>query len=94
MGGMLRCIRNEYNLDQVENEINRTDSINYDEVFQSIKQKTNIYIDDDKIKTNENIIDNDLESDHYSNNYLNMRKEKKKSLSMYITTTKASKIKI
>ena len=39
MGGMLRCIRNEYNLDQVENEINRTDSINYDEVFQSIKQK-------------------------------------------------------
>ena len=94
MGGMLRCIRNEYNLDQVENEINRTDSINYDEVFQSIKQKTNIYIDDDKIKTNENIIDNDLESDHYSINYLNMRKEKKKSLSMYITTTKASKIKI
>ena len=47
MGGMLRCIRNEYNLDQVENDINRTDSINYDEVFQNMKHKTNIYIDDE-----------------------------------------------
>ena len=92
---MLRCIRNEYNLDQVENEINRTDSLNYDEVFQSIKNKTNIYIDDDKIiKTNENIIDNDLESDHYTNNSLNINKEKKKALSMYIPQSKNSKIKI
>ena len=92
MGGMLRCIRNEYNLDQVENEINRTDSINYDEVFQSIKQKTNIYIDDDNIKTNEN--DNDMESDHYTNNSLNIIKEKKKTLSMYIPSSKVSKFNI
>ena len=28
MGGIVRCIRNEYNLDKVENEINRTDSEN------------------------------------------------------------------
>ena len=28
MGGMIRCIRNDYNLDKVENEINRTDSEN------------------------------------------------------------------
>ena len=26
MGGMIRCIRNDYNLDKLENDINRTDS--------------------------------------------------------------------
>ena len=28
IGGMIRCIRNDYNLDKVENEINRTNSEN------------------------------------------------------------------
>ena len=94
MGGMLRCIRNEYNLDQVENDINRTDSVNYDEIYLNIKDRTNVYIDDDNIKTNENNNDDDLESDHYSNNYLNMNKERKKALSMFIPSSKTSKIKI
>ena len=94
MGGMLRCIRNEYNLDQVENDINRTDSVNYDEIFQNMKDRTNVYIDDDNIKTNVNNNDEDLESDHYSNNYLNMNKERKKALSMFIPSSKTSKIKI
>ena len=26
IGGMIRCIRNDYNLDKLENDINRTDS--------------------------------------------------------------------
>ena len=44
MGGMLRCIRNEYNLDQIENEINRTDSeVDFDGMLEDIKQRNNIY---------------------------------------------------
>ena len=40
---MIRCIRNDYNLDKVENEINRTDSVvDFEEMYESIKQKNNI----------------------------------------------------
>ena len=31
MGGIIRCIKNDYNLDQIENEINRTES--FQEIF-------------------------------------------------------------
>ncbi len=76
MGGMLRCIRNEYNLDQIENEINRTDSeVDFDGMLENIKQRNNIYIDDDKVKE---------EGDHYSNNYL-VKNRQKKSNSVYIS---------
>ena len=35
---MIRCIRNDYNLDKIENEINRTDSIaDFEEMYESIK---------------------------------------------------------
>ena len=66
MGGIVRCIRNEYNLDKVENEINRTDSeVDFDRMLVNIKQKNNIYIDiDDDTKNEENI------EDHYLNNSL------------------------
>ena len=40
--------KNDYNLDQVENEINRTDSeVDFDNMMTNIKQKNNIYIDND-----------------------------------------------
>ena len=41
MGGMIRCIWNDYNLDldKVENEINRTDSVvDFEEMYESIKK--------------------------------------------------------
>ena len=82
MGGIVRCIRNEYNLDKVENEINRTDSeVDFDRMLVNIKQKNNIYIDiDDDIKNEENI------EDHYLNNSLLEKGFAKKSQSMYIST--------
>ena len=79
MGGIIRCIRNDYNLDQIENEINRTDSvvIEYDDMMRSIKQKNNIYIDDDKVKG---------EYDHYSDNSL-IKGKPQKNKSMYIPSS-------
>ena len=39
IGGMIRCIRNDYDLDKVENEINRTDSVvDFEEMYESIKK--------------------------------------------------------
>ena len=63
MGGILRCIRNEYNLDQLENEINKSDNLSgFDEIMQIIKQNNNAYIDtDDKISS---------ENSHYAKNFL------------------------
>jgi uncharacterized protein YjgD (DUF1641 family) len=52
MGGIIRCIKNDYNLDEIENEINKTDEDTvFDEIFQDIKNKNNIYIDFDKNET-------------------------------------------
>ena len=84
MGGIMRCIRNEYNLDKVENEINRTDSeVDFDRMLVNIKQKNNIYIDiDDDTKNEENI------EDHYLNNSLLEKGFTKKSQSMYIPAKK------
>ena len=63
MGGILRCIRNEYSLDQLENEINKGESLSgFDEILQIIKQNNNAYIDIDDKKTNEN--------NHYADNFL------------------------
>ena len=62
MGGIIRCIKNEYNLDQLENEINKTDNDSgLDEIFNIVKQNNNPYIDDKK--TN-------FETNHYSDNFL------------------------
>ncbi len=84
---MIRCLKSEYNLDQIENEINRTDSIvDFDQMYDAIKQRNNIYIDDDK-NTDEN------ENEHYLNNSLNEIKDKKKTYSMYVSST-SSKYKI
>ena len=44
MGGIIRCIKNDYNLDEIENEINKTDEDTvFDEMFQDIKSRNNIY---------------------------------------------------
>ena len=55
---MIRCIRNNYNLDKVENAINITD---FQEMYGSIKQKNNIYIDSDTESS---------ENNHYAENTL------------------------
>ena len=83
MGGMIRCIRNDYNLDKLENEINRTDSVlDLEEMYESIKQKNNIYIDTDTESS---------ENNHYAENTL-IKERKKHSRSMYIPTTITTKI--
>ena len=72
MGGILRCIRNEYNLDQLENEINKSDnSSGFDEILQIIKQNNNAYIDTDDKISNEN--------SHYANNFLEKLDTKRSS---------------
>ena len=82
MGGIVRCIRNEYNLDKVENEINRTDSeVDFDGMLANIKQKNNIYIDDDT--KNEDNVEN-----HYLDNSLLEKGKFKRSKSMYISEQK------
>ena len=60
MGGIIRCIKNDYNLDQIENEINRTES--FQEIFKKVTNKHNPYIDND--------IKRDEENNHYKNNML------------------------
>ena len=66
MGGIIRCIKNDYNLDEIENEINRTDEDTiFDEIYKDIKSKNNIYIDFDK-----------NEISHYSENILVINKNK------------------
>ena len=63
MGGIIRCIKNDYNLDQLENEINKTDpDSGFDEILKIIKKNNNAYIDIDDKKT--------LENNHYADNFL------------------------
>ena len=69
MGGIIRCIKNDYNLDEIENEINKTDEDTvFDEIFQDIKNKNNIYIDFDKNETS-----------HYAENKLVDKKVNQRS---------------
>ena len=50
---MIRCIRNDYNLDKAENEITRTDSVvDFEETHESTEQKNYIYIDTDSSENN------------------------------------------
>ena len=86
MGGLMRCIRNDYNLDKIENEINRTDSIaDFDDLYQQIKRNNNIYIDDDRnTKINSDI-------NHYEDNFLEKRNEKRNK-SMFIKSSISTKL--
>ena len=85
MGGIIRCVKNDYNLDQVENEINRTDSeVDFDNMMANIKQKNNIYIDNDIQKG----------EDHYLNNSLLVKEKPKKTQSIDISAFYSTKIKI
>ena len=80
MGGILRCIRNEYNLDQLENEINKSDNLSgFDEIFQIVKQNNNAYIDIDDHKTNEN--------NHYADNFLEKIDKKRSNTFCFKPTT-------
>ena len=56
------------------------------QMYDEIKRKNNVYIDDDK-NTDEN------ENEHYLNNSLNEIKDRKKTYSMYVPST-SSKYKI
>ena len=70
MGSIIRCIRNEYNLDQLENEINKTENVSgFDEIFEIIKKNNNAYIDIDDKNGNEN--------NHYVDNFLEKIQEKR-----------------
>lgn len=86
MGGLMRCIRNDYNLDKIENEINRTDSIaDFDDLYQQIKRNNNIYIDDDRnTKINSDI-------NHYEDNFLEKRNAKRNK-SMFIKSSISTKL--
>ena len=86
MGGLMRCIRNDYNLDKIENEINRTDSIaDFDDLYQQIKRNNNIYIDDDRnTKINSDI-------NHYEDNFLEKRNSKRNK-SMFIKSSISTKL--
>ena len=84
MGGILRCIKNEYNLDQIENEINKTDpNSGFDEILNIIKQNNNAYIDIDQKGTKEN--------KHYADNFLE-KVDTKRSNTFCIESRTSSKI--
>ena len=69
MGGIIRCIKNDYNLDEIENEINKTDEDTiFDDILQDIKNRHNIYIDFDK-----------NEISHYAENKLSEKEPNKRS---------------
>ena len=85
MGGILRCIKNEYSLDQLENEINRTDSVSgFDELLNNVKRNNNAYIDIDDKNLNEN--------NHYSDNFLEKAKEGQRSKTFSINPKTSVKI--
>ena len=70
MGGIIRCIRNDYNLDQLENTINKTDpESGFDEILKIIKQHYNAYIDIDDKKM--------IENNHYIDNFLEKKDDKR-----------------
>ena len=80
MGGIIRCIKNDYNLDQIENEINRTES--FQEIFKKVTNKTSPYIDSD--------IKRDEENSHYKINMLDKIEVKRNHT--FITTPNKYKI--
>ena len=63
MGGMIRCIKTEYNIYDIENKMNNEDDIfNFDYLKKQIKKNNNVYVD---IDTNK-----EKEINHYSDNFL------------------------
>ena len=86
MGGIIRCIKNEYSLDQIENEINKTDNESgFDEIMEKIKENNNAYIDIDNSRS--------IENNHYKDNYLE-KYESKRSNTFSIDTRTSVKLKI
>ena len=81
MGGIIRCIRNDYNLDEIENEINKTDEDTvFDDILQDIKNRNNIYIDYDK-----------AEISHYAENKL-VDKDKNRRSNTFCLLPRESKL--
>ena len=79
MGGIIRCIKNEYNLDQIENEINKTDNISgFDEILDIVKRNNNAYIDDDRRRG---------ENSHYTENFLEKFENKRTNTFCYTPKT-------
>ena len=86
MGGILRCIKNEYNLDQIENEINKTDADSgFDEILRKVKQNNNAYIDIDDRNT--------IENNHYEENFLE-KEDMRRSSTFCIDPRTSNKFKI
>ena len=68
MGGLLRCIRNDYNLDDIENDLNKEDDLDIGE--HSFDQR-NIKINDNNNNGGNEIEGKNLdENDHYASNIL------------------------
>ena len=84
MGGIIRCIKNEYNLDELENQINKTDNDSgYDEIFENVKRNNNAYID---IKKNS-------EFSHYSDNFLeNIKSRRNNTFTVGVNRSNKNKI--
>ena len=75
MGGIIRCIRNDYNLDPLENHINKSEpESGFDEILRIIKQKNNAYIDIDDKKM--------LENNHYADNFLEKEDKRNNTFSI------------
>lgn len=80
MGGMLRCIKNEYSLDQLENEINQTDGdTNFDDIDDT-ENKKQVSMDDLDKK-----IFGDDNNNHYADNYLKNTESKRNKTFSYNT---------
>ena len=84
MGSMIRCIKSEYNIDDIENKIREDDELNSDfnEMFQQIKANSNVYVDYD--------LNNEKKDDdnHYSENFLGELPEKRRNTVCMISSSR------
>ena len=72
MGGMIRCIKTEYSIYDIENKMNdEEDNTDFNYMLQQIKENNNVYVD---LDTNEGKV-----IDHYSDNFLGGVSEKRRN---------------
>ena len=63
MGGMIRCMKTEYNIYDIENKMNdEIDDTDFNYMLQQIKENNNVYVDFD--------INKEKAIDHYADNFL------------------------
>ena len=71
MGSMIRCIKTEYNIDDIENKIKEDDDTDFNDMMQQIKATNNVYVDYD--------LNKEKPKDHYSENFLGELPEKRRN---------------